>query len=141
MLLPAGKYWIGDLCYVLTEDIGFDWSEFCEWIFDGDPSGRRQEGPCAYDNKLLSFHGTAWGDGEYFDQFGNAYGVDAGMIGCVRVEDIDIELVQSNYPSDFYLGFVHEFKEPFTTRYEKGKIIIGHVEIDTDPQEDTEEQR
>ena len=90
-LLEAGTYWVGDLCYVLDEDIGFNWQAFVRWMFDGDPSGRQHEGPVTYNGIDLSFHGTAYGDGCYCDQFGNDYGVDAGMIGCVRIEDVHLE--------------------------------------------------
>lgn len=40
---------------------------------------------------LLAFH-TKYGDGEYFDQHGNSYPVDAGVIGLTEVSLIEREL-------------------------------------------------
>lgn len=132
-LLEPGEYWVGDLCYVLDERIGFDWGEFCHFMFDGDPSGRQHEGPITYKGIDLSFHGTAHGDGYYTDQYGKAYGVDAGMIGCVAVKDIDLEKTQEGHCHDCCGGHIHNFPEPFDTDYDNqtGVIRIGHLRIPT----------
>ena len=68
---------------------------------------------------------TAHGDGVYHDQFGNEFGVDAGMIGC-----IPLELVGNFDPRD---GCAVEFTEPFTCGYEDegGVIRIGEHRIPT----------
>ena len=68
---------------------------------------------------------TAHGDGVYHDQFGNEFGVDAGMIGC-----IPLELVGNFDPRD---GHAVEFTEPFTCGYEDegGVIRIGEHRIPT----------
>lgn len=130
MTMPAGVYYVGDLCYVMDDD---EWDDFCLLTIQGTncldgeftmPDGR----------KFATF-GTKWGDGEYYDQFGNTYGVDAGLIGCIKLSDI-----KANKNSDIErLGAVHTFPEAFTTyggdndREWNGKIRIGHVVIDTDP--------
>jgi hypothetical protein len=129
-MMPAGKYYIGDLCYVMDSD---EWDEFCAITIKGNncidgefelPDGRR-----------FATYGTRWGDGEYRDQHGNAYSVDAGLIGCIRVEDIRA----NKYDNISELGAILEFTEPFETsggreHYQKwdGVIRIGHVEIVTD---------
>ena len=131
-LLEPGKYWVGDLCYVLDELCGFDWSAFCGWMFDDDPSGRQHEGgPNTVQGKDLAFHGTAYGDGVYEDQDGRQYGVDAGMIGCVRVQDINLTASQKGHCHPCCGGHIIDFPEPFDTSYDSGTIRIGHIEIET----------
>jgi hypothetical protein len=122
-MMPAGKYYIGDLCYVMDSD---EWDEFCAITIQGNncidgefelPDGRR-----------FATYGTRWGDGEYYDQYGHTYSVDAGLIGCIRVEDIRA----NKYDNILDLGAVQEFAEPFVTGSHKGQLVFGHVLIDTD---------
>ena len=85
----AGKYYIGDLCYVMHEK----WTEFCH---STDNEGTLQK---LSDNRSFWWHSTAYGDGNFNDQLGNEYPVDAGLIGIINVDDIitssenNIELV------------------------------------------------
>jgi len=129
MSMPAGRYYIGDLCYVMDDD---EWDQFCKITIKGDecldgefemPDGRR-----------FATYGTKWGDGEYQDNCGNSYGVDAGLIGCIRVEDIRA----NKYPDIERLGAVHEFATDFVTgggrgrRNWSGAIQFGKIVIETD---------
>lgn len=125
--LPAGDYYVGDLCYVLGDRGGNQdwWSAFVKWMFDGDPSGRQHEGPIVYDGIPLSFHGTRHGDGMFYDQEGRNYPVDAGMIGVVSCEELSPSFKNR-------LGNIVTFDEPFDTDYQDGVIRIGHLVIDTD---------
>jgi hypothetical protein len=127
--LPAGKYWIGDLCYVLShDDSKFNWREFCDFCFMDDETGRKNEGIVTHQGITFAYFGTAHGDGCYNDQFGNEYGVDAGMIGCIPVASIIDK-------DGLSLGTVHEFSKPFTasySEYDKGTICFGHISIPTD---------
>jgi hypothetical protein len=135
LTLPAGKYWIGDPCYVLdvrdseTNGLEFDWNEFVNFCFDGDNSGRKNEGVVDHQNVRFAFHVTAHGDGCYYDQFDNQYGVDAGMIGCVPY---DILATDGNDSELERLGTIHEFKNEFESSYDEGEIKFGHIEINTD---------
>jgi hypothetical protein len=64
MQFPAGKYWIGDPCYVLGAN-GFSWT-----------------------------HSTAYGDGLYKDKLGRVYLVDSGTLGIFyadAIPDADVE--------------------------------------------------
>jgi len=124
-MMPAGKYYIGDLCYVMTDD---EWREICAIIIKGNqcldgefelPDGRR-----------FAIYSTAWGDGEYYDQYGHTYSVDAGSIGCVRLDDIKYV---DNFDQFLDLGAILEFAEPFVTGSQGGQLEFGHVVIDTDP--------
>lgn len=130
MTMPAGVYYVGDLCYVMSDD---EWDDFCAITIKGNkcidgeftmPDGRR-----------FATFGTKWGDGEYYDQFGNSYGVDAGLIGCIKLSDIKA----AKYGELGNLGALHTFSEDFDTYGDcgqkewNGKIRFGHLVIDTDP--------
>jgi len=130
-MMPAGKYYIGDLCYVMTDD---EWREICAIIIKGNqcldgefelPDGRR-----------FAIYSTAYGDGEYYDQYGHTYSVDAGSIGCVRLDDIKYV---DNFDQFLDLGAILEFAEPFVTGKQGGQLEFGHVVIDTDPEYDEDE--
>ena len=120
--LPAGKYWIGDPCYVLDDDNGdFDWGTFCRFCFQGDSSGRKNEGIVTHQGITFAYFGTAYGDGAYVDQEGNLYGVDAGMLGCIPID----------HAGYCHLGDIHDFPEPFSCNYNNGTITFGHIVIKT----------
>ena len=74
----VGKFYIGDPCYVLDDNIYFD-------IWDKKFNFEDGRVDC---NDGLSFlvHGTAYGDGEYYDENGNVYGVDSGTIAIIPIE-------------------------------------------------------
>ena len=129
MTMPAGRYYIGDLCYVMSDD---EWDEFCSLTIKGNrcidgefnmPDGRR-----------FATYGTAWGDGVYYDYYGNSYSVDAGLIGCILVSDIKEKLDDI---SD--LGNVIDFQASFVTSGGRGEpdwngvIQFGKIMIETDP--------
>lgn len=124
MTMKAGKYYVGDLCYVLNDS----WDEFCDIII---VERRTLDGEFKFkDGRRFATYGTKWGDGYYKDQDGHGYGVDAGLIGCVRVDDIDVGLRDSK--SDFG-GRIVTFDKDFDTWVENGIIRIGHLSINTDP--------
>lgn len=125
--LPAGEYYVGDLCYVMNDQ----WDEVCELMFgNGSPDG-------VYTLKngvKFAVHGTKHGDGTYEDQIGNLYPVDAGVIGCIRIADID------SIEADIELGNVIEFDSDFDTSCDDGVIWIGHIRINTDSDDDDDEE-
>ena len=100
MTMPAGKYYVGDLCYVMDND---EWRQVCartiqgEKIADGEfelPDGRR-----------FAIYSTAYGDGGYYDQYGHTYSVDAGSIGCILMSDmIDKYLCKLCLPASIYFS-------------------------------------
>lgn len=123
MTMPAGKYYVGDLCYVLNQP--GEWDEFCKLTISGAscldgeftlPDGRR-----------FATYSTAYGDGEYPDNRGNSYGVDAGLIGCILMSDIPSVSVQEAEDC----GAVIDFTRDFETGSHEGVIHLGHVRIDT----------
>jgi hypothetical protein len=127
-------YYIGDLCYAMADA----WDEVCELLFIGDEeqTGRLR----LKDGREFFIFGTAHGDGEYKDQFGNTYGVDTGTLGAIRVEDIR----SGKYTKEtlIELGCLHTFDQPLSDAEccsVDGVVTFGHIRIDTDPLQDDEE--
>ena len=128
-MMKAGTYYIGDLCYVMNDR----WDEFCSLTISGH-NVLDGEFNLADGTRFATFT-TRWGDGTYKDELGNKYPVDAGLIGCIRVEDIAPEEL-----INIKNGRVVEFIKDFTTFSSGGVISIGTVSIDTDPAEVEEEE-
>jgi hypothetical protein len=125
--MKAGKYYVGDLCYVL----GDRWTEVCDLIIvdhqclDGEFELK--------DGTKFAIYSTAWGDGCYLDREGRDYPVDSGSIGCVLVSSI------TPGELDKIGGNLIEFNDDFETYSEDGLIIIGDVEIDTKGEEEEDD--
>lgn len=125
-MMKAGKYFIGDLCYVMHDR----WDEFCEKTIVGH-NVLDGEFNLADGTRFATFT-TKWGDGCYQDEQGHEYPVDAGLIGCIAVEDI-AESELANIPGS---GRVIEFVQDFST-FKAGSVIrFGSVVIETDPAEE-----
>jgi hypothetical protein len=80
-IVPAGKYWLGDPCYIIKDQ---DWLHFCnEHSFN-----ETEFNSCVAlsDGTPVLAFSTYYGDGCYSDQHGNSYPVDAGLIGLVPWE-------------------------------------------------------
>lgn len=127
--MPAGKYYVGDLCYVLHAE----WDAVCEKIIDGH---NVVDGIFTLDNGVtFASLTTKYGDGTYTDNQGREYMVDAGLIGCVALDKIDLE-----NPDNFLAGgSVIEFDEDFVVKSVDGRLIFGSVEIETDQTEECDE--
>lgn len=117
---PRGRYFIGDPCYCFGDKT---WNEI----------GRQTNG--FHDTTIMAelgeftmwSEGTAYGDGEYHDQHGNSYSVDAGLIGVTPME-----LVEDKGYDLSDLGLVYEFHHEFTVESDgHGRFNIGHIIIDT----------
>lgn len=113
-MMRPGRYYVGDLCYVMHPQ----WKEVCNLMFACDDN-RVLHGEFNLANGVrFSVQSTAYGDGTYYDGEGRGYPVDAGLIGCIRVEDV--------YDPEWYLEGVHtvEFENPFTVEYDTGTILF-----------------
>ena len=87
-MMPAGEYYIGDLCYVMTSE---EWLEVCDLTIQ---DSRLIEGEFQLkDGRKFAMYSTAYGDGTYYDHYGFSYSVDSGSIGCIRMEDYVIQSV------------------------------------------------
>ena len=128
-MMQPGKYYVGDLCYVMHGE----WDEFCKLTISGNQVLNGEFNLA--DGRRFATYTTMYGDGNYFDETGCSYDVDAGLIGCIRLDDIDF-----TNPANFTSGGrVVEFVKEFTTFSSGGVISIGNVSIDTDPVEEEEE--
>ena len=113
-----------------------EWDEVCGLFFkDRDDHGCNEGIFTLKDGRKFVSFNTKWGDGSYYDEAENEYGVDAGLIGCILVSDI-----KDSDENTLNGGHVHEFTSPFNCsggRSDQGRdwdgvIKIGHVEISTD---------
>ena len=118
------QYYIGDLCYVM-HDV---WSEVCDLMFpalsDDEISGELE----LQDGRKIIIFPTAYGDGEYYDQAGNAYSVDSGTIGAIKLSDIRDEKAYIEG------GQLHEFAseiDEYDCWCEDGELGFYKVVIDT----------
>lgn len=117
--MKAGRYYVGDLCYVLRDS----WDEVCDIVItDNDV---RDGVFTLNDGREFAMLSTAYGDGMYSDNYDNEYPVDSGSIGCILVSDVDTpEGVTSGNIIDFPTDF-----EPYAGG--EGQLVFGPVVIDT----------
>jgi len=80
IILPAGRYYIGDPCYVF----GDNWGRFLD-TFDA--------GKTEFDGLKFAACHTAYGDGKF-----GGFPVDAGMLAMIPEA-----MVQANCPPDMYV--------------------------------------
>lgn len=122
---PPGKYYIGDLCYVLSEDV-------YDNVFGGlggyDSGLYQKKGS----SDFFLLDNTAYGDGVYYGTDGREFGVDAGIIGICPAS-----LVVKGYGENT----LYEFKEPVTCRFKKGRFAFssGYIRLVINTVDDEEE--
>jgi hypothetical protein len=121
-MMKAGTYYVGDLCYVMHED----WDEVCALTINGQRAIGGEFN--LKDGRRFAIYNTMYGDGSYNDQFGGEYGVDSGSIGCIAIEDINLDIAGNNIDG----GEVLTFDQDFYTGEQDGKIMFHNVSIDTD---------
>ena len=104
-MMTSGLYYVGDLCYVMSTA---EWEEVCSIIINGQ--GIIDGEFSLADGRKFAIYSTKFGDGEYYDQFGNSYSVDSGSIGCIKIDDIKTEKYDISK-----LGNVKHFQNNFLT--------------------------
>lgn len=123
-MMKAGTYYIGDLCYVMHDE----WNEVCDLFFAGRNDQGCNDGEFTLaDGRKFASYGTLYGDGTYDSNIGTRHSVDAGLIGCILVDDIR----DDSYDDIESLGAIVTFDQDFTTGSTDGVIRFGHVKIDT----------
>lgn len=129
--MPAGRYHVGDLCYVLTEE---KWEEACELMFPTVDSGRqgRYGTFTLSDGTVFTILPTKYGDGCYPSSRETCFAVDSGTIGCILASSLERS-------GDFADAGVFDL-EDFTPEYDDGTLHFGDVSIYTgdDAEEDDE---
>jgi len=130
MTMPAGRYYVGDLCYVMDSD---EWVEFCGITM---PGNEMLEGEFTFkDGRRFAQYSTKYGDGGYSSNIGAEFSVDAGLIGVILATDIRA----NKYDDVEKLGAFVDFAEPFESTggrfsdYDNwdGTIQFGPVKIYT----------
>ena len=122
IMMKAGTYYVGDLCYVMHED----WDEVCALTINGNRAIGGEFN--LKDGRRFAIYNTMYGDGTYHDQQGKEYWVDSGSIGCILLDDIKLSNMQNNLKG----GAIHKFDTSFYTGEMDGKIMFHKVSIDTD---------
>lgn len=125
--VPAGDYFVGDPCYAFTSVDHSFWMQLLE--------------SCNYFKDMegtVSMYGTKWtvvasptayGDGVYDSDMGLEFPVDAGLIGVVPKELVDLN--EDGKPFGMALmNFSHDFT--FHAVDEDGIITIGGLDVFTD---------
>jgi hypothetical protein len=134
-MMPAGRYYVGDLCYVMHDE----WDEFCNLTIEYDKerkSGKVLDGEFNLaDGRRFATYKTAYGDGTYESNDGTQLSVDAGLIGCILMDDITENISEERI---LELGDIVEFQHPFQTSSDDGIISFGDYSVDTDPPYDEE---
>jgi hypothetical protein len=118
--VPAGRYWLGDPCYVVQDELWQDLLKSC--AFFKAPVGQ------VNGHEVLAFF-TATGDGLYPSSDDHLFSVDAGLIGLTPhgLAAADFNEVQMALGRGCWV----EFEEPTTCSSHNGVLIFGDIEIDT----------
>lgn len=120
VMLPAGEYWIGDLCYVMEEDE----ANTLAGLYDESVGADRFILHTVNGTPVIAM-GTPHGDGTVTV---TGYGisrslyVDSGNIGIMPTSVMDTSLEDS--PQKEFLGFKHTFEEPFLINYRRVQYDI-----------------
>jgi hypothetical protein len=125
--LPAGKYWLGDPCYVLESE---DWTKVCEAFQSDENEGKSIIQVDLGNGNTVVLCQTAWGDGEYRSSRGHDIPVDSGTIGLVSLE-YDPEF-KSNF--DLCSEVIYDFD--FEVRNNDGVMFFGPLRVDTKGEEE-----
>lgn len=122
--MKPGIYYIGDLCYVFTDE---EWDEVCELVIVDNEC---KEGDFVLKSgKQFSMFNTRYGDGTYdvYNQGGfiGQVRVDSGSIGCTLLTNCKSEDIEK-------LGKIYEIDHVFyPSTNGKGLLWFGDVRIDT----------
>lgn len=123
--MPAGRYYVGDLCYILHNE----WDEVCSMVLGNN----HVEGAFTLtDGRQFVMFSTAYGDGVYLGTDGFEYAVDSGTIGCITVP----EDFMNPHPN---LAQIKVYTEEFNCKLIGGVMTFGTLAIDTDPEDEDDD--
>jgi len=120
--IPAGKYWLGDPCYVIEPD---DWSKVCEAFYLDENQDNSVVQVDLGNGNIVVLCQTAWGDGEYRSSKGHILPVDSGTIGLVSLA------YDPEFKSNFDLCSEVEIKYDFSVTNFGGIMHFGNIRVDT----------
>jgi len=112
--MKAGKYYVGDLCYVLGDKAH---DELCKMCYPtGNTTGIEGKRVLSDGRIVISFK-CPYGDGVYGDQSGMSYMVDSGCLGITLLEGLEEQWENPN-------THITHLKEETMTEY-IGRL--GHI--------------
>ena len=131
--LPAGAYYIGDPCYILSDEIYH--KILMPLVFETLRNKRNAYEFYSNPNNEYTQRGvvmhTLEGDGLYPSNTGLFFAVDSGQIACIDMacigitEDIDYAVRKNSV-------CIYNFNKPFScVRYENGVLRFNSVSINT----------
>ena len=126
VIVPAGKYLLGDPCYHIKDEHWDILLDSCEYFQNSVGE--------IFGHKVLAFS-TMYGDGCYSDNHTNSFCVDAGLIGLIPweyIEEFSVEV-------DEELAVVVTFEDDTKCYSEEGNLVFGTIEIRTGNFEDDSE--
>jgi len=129
VVVPAGKYVLGDPCYAVPDENWDELLESCNYF--ENPVGYIRLDDFPMNKTFILAFPTRWGDGQYEGSNGMSYPVDAGLIGLVPV-DIAKDL------ESHYQNIVTFTKDTVCSHDGSGKLRFGGISIETDPEEEEE---
>lgn len=129
VVVPAGKYVLGDPCYAVPDENWDELLESCNYF--ENPVGYIRLDDLHMNKTFILAFPTRWGDGYYLGSNGMNYPVDAGLIGLVPV-DIAKDL------ESHYQNIVTFTKDTICSYNGSGKLRFGSISIETDPEEEEE---
>lgn len=112
--LPAGRYYIGDICYALEENIYMDF-----W----GTKNNFQDGKYVYKSYNFIVHSTYYGDGWYESNSDVRYAVDAGNIGMVHEKLFDTKKLKRMTMLGTHYS-IHTFTGDISFEYDNGTFMI-----------------
>ena len=132
-VLKSNKgFYVGDICYALNDDIYYGiWGKwgYCDGTYSTP------------DGSAFAVAGTRYGDGEFADQKGRLYGVDAGVIGLVPLELVKPEY---DFGGQVFAGAGETVFEAcngfFSVTLPSGDVIQINTDDEEEYDEDYEEE-
>ena len=127
---PAGEYYVGDPCYAIDNAV---WDDLIAvtgcFGYNPDDLSDWNDGLYHYKYRPCWCHGTAYGDGMYRGSDGYHYAVDAGLIGIIPIEAVDMSELTSLID---FTGFrIKTFDKDFEVWYNDGVFHFGNIRIKT----------
>jgi hypothetical protein len=127
--LPAGRYYIGDPCNALKDEI---YTRIWGAIYD------YKEGKFTINDNDFLVHSTHGGDGTFYDHRKRKYIVKSGMISVISMELIDSS--EEKLKECKINGIIITFNTPFQFIYDAGIFYIQSdkkfIEINTRNEEE-----
>lgn len=117
----AGKYYIGDPCYVVNDE---EWDDLLEQTSHFTNEEQSYKGHNIFAGAI------AFGDGLYYDNMERSYGVDSGNLGIIPVvalNDLNIKLLH---------GHIITFKFDFNVEINEGIFRFGDIIDSTEEMND-----